>query len=129
MPLVEYGRSRKVIPGTPANTLAEIFLQACAAFKVDAALHALRYKKKDLDLTLPLRLANMPAGAIAELCELDAKEAAARTVQVSSVPQCAFTRDHALLPLARSMARTCPPLDAPALMLARASPHAGDAAA
>jgi hypothetical protein len=67
-------------------------LQACAAFKVDAALHALRYKKKDLDLTLPLRLANMPAGAIAELCELDAKEAAARTVQVSHVPQCAFMR-------------------------------------
>ena len=83
MPLaVELGRSKKAIPGTPASTLAEVFLQACATFKVEPASHALRYKKKDLDLTLPLRLANLPAGAVAELCELDATEAAARTVQV-----------------------------------------------
>eukprot|EP00802_Teleaulax_amphioxeia_P003577 Tamp_03580.p2 GENE.Tamp_03580~~Tamp_03580.p2 ORF type:complete len:517 (-),score=123.72 Tamp_03580:2015-3565(-) len=84
MPLtVEFGRSKKAIPGTPASTLAEVFLQACATFKVEPASHALRYKKKDLDLTLPLRLANLPAGAVAELCELDATEAAARTVQVT----------------------------------------------
>jgi hypothetical protein len=38
MPLVECGRSKTGIPGTPASTLAETFLQACAAFKVDAAL-------------------------------------------------------------------------------------------
>jgi len=79
---VLYGRSQERIPGTPASTLAEIFMLACTTFKVDAASHTLRHKKKDLDLTLPLRLANLPAGAVAELCELDAAEAAARTVQV-----------------------------------------------
>ena len=41
MPLtVEFGRSKKAIPGTPASTLAEVFLQACATFKVEPASHA-----------------------------------------------------------------------------------------
>jgi len=83
MPLtVEYGGKKKAIPGTPASVLAEIFMQACDAFVVDPSLHTLRYKKKALDLTLPMRLANLPAGSVVEMCEIDAKEAAARTVQV-----------------------------------------------
>jgi hypothetical protein len=42
-----------------------------------------RYKKKDLDLTLPFRLANLPNGAAAELVELPLNEAAARMVSVA----------------------------------------------
>ena len=84
MPLtVEHRGAKKAIPGTPATSLADIFMQACAAFKVDAAVHALRHKKRELDLTLPLRLANLPAGSVAELCELDAIDAAKRTVTVA----------------------------------------------
>ena len=83
MPLsVESRGVKKSIPGTPSTTLAEIFVQSCSVFKLDPARHALRHKKKDLELTLPLRLANLPSGAVAELCELDEKEVAARTVQV-----------------------------------------------
>ena len=83
MPLtVEYSGKKKALPGTPASALAEIFMQACDAFRCDPSSHTLRYKKKALDLTLPLRLANLPAGCVAELCEIDAKEGAARTVQV-----------------------------------------------
>ena len=83
MPLtVEKHGVKKVVPGAPSTTLAEIFLQACSVHKVDPGMYALRHKKKDLDLTLVLRLANLPAGAVAELCELDAAEAAARQVQV-----------------------------------------------
>lgn len=83
MPLtVEYSGKKKALPGTPASTLAEIFMQACEAFCCDPSSHTLRYKKKALDLTLPLRLANLPAGCVAELSEIDAKEAATRTVQV-----------------------------------------------
>jgi hypothetical protein len=41
------------------------------------------YKKKDLDLTLSVRLSNLPNGATAELCELTAEGAAARTVSVA----------------------------------------------
>ena len=83
MPLtVEYSGKKKALPGTPASALAEIFMQACDAFRCDPSSHTLRYKKKALDLTLPLRLANLPAGCVAELCEIDSKEAAARTVQV-----------------------------------------------
>jgi len=83
MPLTVENRGvKKAIPATPASTLAQIFMQACATFKVDADTHALRHKKKDLDLTLPLRLANLPSGAVAELCELDPSESAKRIVQV-----------------------------------------------
>jgi len=83
MPLTVENRGvKKAIPATPASTLAQIFMQACTTFKVDAGTHALRHKKKDLDLTLPLRLANLPSGAVAELCELDPSESAKRIVQV-----------------------------------------------
>jgi tether containing UBX domain for GLUT4 len=77
------GSGKKAISATPVTKLAEVFVDACEKFKVQPECHALRYKKKDLDLTLPLRLANLPAGAVTELCELDASEAAKRVVQVS----------------------------------------------
>eukprot|EP00961_Rhodomonas_salina_P131717 1772877-Rhodomonas_salina.1 len=70
-------------PGTPNETLAEILKKACEHFKVDAASHVLRHKKKDLDLTLSIRFANLPAGAVVELCELNEAAAKKRLVLVA----------------------------------------------
>ena len=51
--------------------------------KVDPARHVLRHKKKDLDLTLSVRFANLPAGALLELAKIDEATAAARKVNIA----------------------------------------------
>lgn len=47
-------------------------MQACREMKMDPFTHVLRHKKKDMDLTLPFRLANLSNNATVELVELDA---------------------------------------------------------
>jgi hypothetical protein len=62
-------------------------LQACKEMKMEPCTHVLRHKKKDVDLTLPFRLANLSNNATLELVELDSA--------VSSVPKThAQTRAH-----------------------------------
>ena len=46
-------------------------------------MHILRHKKKEIDLALPLRLANLPNNATLELYELESSAASKRVVSVS----------------------------------------------
>lgn len=46
-------------------------------------MHILRHKKKEIDLALSLRLANLPNNATLELYELDGTAASKRVVSVS----------------------------------------------
>jgi hypothetical protein len=57
--------------------------QACKDIAVDPSVHILRYKKKEIDLALPLRLANLPNNATLELYELESSAASKRVVSVS----------------------------------------------
>lgn len=49
----------------------------------DSSLHILRHKKKEVDLSVPLRFANLPNNATLELYEMDRATAAKRLVSVS----------------------------------------------
>mmetsp|Transcript_82972 Transcript_82972/g.222563 ORF Transcript_82972/g.222563 Transcript_82972/m.222563 type:complete len:267 (-) Transcript_82972:754-1554(-) len=84
MPItVERGSDKKVIPTTPGMSLAEVMISACSHFRTDPNRSVLRHKKKDLDLTLSVRLSNLPNGCSVELCELSSEAAATRTVAVT----------------------------------------------
>ncbi|EKX51590.1 hypothetical protein GUITHDRAFT_102851 [Guillardia theta CCMP2712] len=85
---VEFNLKKKAIPATPATQLVEVLVKACEEFKQDPSSHCLRHKKKcvlsgELDLALPLRLANLPNGASLDLQPLTEQEQKARVVSVT----------------------------------------------
>ncbi|PLB34432.1 putative UBX domain protein [Aspergillus candidus] len=61
---------RATIKTTPGKHLTDILQEACTKLEVDASQHGLKYKGKQLDLSLALRLSGLTSGAKLELVQL-----------------------------------------------------------
>ncbi|KKK13163.1 hypothetical protein P175DRAFT_0554194 [Aspergillus ochraceoroseus IBT 24754] len=61
---------RATIKTTPGKYLTDILQEACAKLGVDASQHGLKYKSKQLDLSLAFRLSGLIPGAKLELVQL-----------------------------------------------------------
>ncbi|PLN83056.1 putative UBX domain protein [Aspergillus taichungensis] len=61
---------RATIKTTPGKHLTDILQEACSKLGVDASQHGLKYKGKQLDLSLVLRLSGLTSGAKLELVQL-----------------------------------------------------------
>ncbi|KAI5288415.1 hypothetical protein KEM52_001167 [Ascosphaera acerosa] len=60
---------RATVKVTPAKHLSEVLSEACAKLGVDPAQYGLKYKNKQLDLSLSIRLSGLTAGAKLELVQ------------------------------------------------------------
>ncbi|RLM01033.1 hypothetical protein CFD26_108748 [Aspergillus turcosus] len=61
---------RATIKTTPGKHLADILQEACAKLGLDASQYGLKYKSKQLDLSLVFRLSGLTSGAKLELVQL-----------------------------------------------------------
>ncbi|KAE8351477.1 GLUT4 regulating protein TUG-domain-containing protein [Aspergillus coremiiformis] len=61
---------RATIKTTPGKYLTDILQEACAKLGVDASQHGLKYKGKQVDLSLSFRLSGLISGAKLELVQL-----------------------------------------------------------
>ncbi|KAF7114303.1 hypothetical protein CNMCM5793_008255 [Aspergillus hiratsukae] len=61
---------RATIKTTPGKHLADILQEACAKLGLDASQYGLKYKSKQLDLSLVFRLSGLASGAKLELVQL-----------------------------------------------------------
>eukprot|EP00898_Chlorokybus_atmophyticus_P008569 jgi/Chlat1/8713/Chrsp89S08086 len=70
------GSKSVVVKATPNTQLMAVVEEACRKLKFDPNHHGLQFGRKELDLSIPLRYANLPAGAKLELvprtCSADA---------------------------------------------------------
>ncbi|EAW10209.1 putative UBX domain protein [Aspergillus clavatus NRRL 1] len=61
---------RATIKTTPGKYLADILQEACAKLGLDASQYGLKYKSKQVDLSLSFRLSGLASGAKLELVQL-----------------------------------------------------------
>jgi len=82
---VTYKGYRETIKTTPALTLQTILEQVCKKFKINQDNYILAYKNKPVDLALPMRLSNLPAGAKLDL-ELNKGNGSSGNESIMQIP-------------------------------------------
>lgn len=67
--VVDTSARRAIVKVTPQTQLTDVLKQACDRWKLRPELYTLKYNKKEIDLSVPYRLAGLPAGAKLELIQ------------------------------------------------------------
>lgn len=64
---LEHGAKKLAVKATPGRTLAEILAEFCDKYGLKPEEHALNFKQKNVDLSLPFRLSGIPQNAKLEV--------------------------------------------------------------
>ncbi|KAF2842809.1 putative UBX domain protein [Patellaria atrata CBS 101060] len=67
--VIDTGARRATIKTTPGKHLTDVLQEACSKWGLNAEQYILKHNKKIVDLSLTLRLANLPPGAQLELVQ------------------------------------------------------------
>ena len=68
--VVDSTARRVKIPTTPGKQLTDVLQEACVKLKYNPASHGLKYKNKQLDLSIPFRLSGLVSGAQLEIVQV-----------------------------------------------------------